>query len=271
MQPIMKLLDALRRIMGVRKSIHRPNSETCSDTARIYIQQREDDITKHEQPNSETRPEAARIKEICIQKGIHEVVHFTHVENVDSIMKYGLLSIMDLNVRNIPYHYNDRERLECVPEGICLSISFPNYKMFYSYRRRAGEKSFVVFSLKPSLLWELPCLFCFSNASANEVRNRLTADRESLMTAEAFSAMFSEEAIRRHRIRRSVLNIPENYTTDPQAEVICLHPIDVSYIKAIYYNGKFDRLGQWQATEWGHLLQERPEFFNPRKDWEHWV
>ena len=206
---------------------------------------------------------------MCKQWGIAEVVHFTHVENVDSIMKHGLLSIEDLQQKGILCHRNDQQRSEFVHEGVCLSISFPNYLMFCKYNDRNNNNTFVVISLKPSLLWELPCLFCPSNASSNEVKDLLTSDRASLMTFEAFKRMFDERAFR-HSVRRSDLGIPKHYTTDPQAEVICLHSIDVSYITAIYHNGNLDNLNRWQNRKWGHLLRERPEFFEPRIDWKHW-
>lgn len=80
--------------------------------------------------NEQLLSERKAIEALCKQQGITKVVHFTHVENVDSIMKHGLLSIEDLLQRGIPYRYNDQQRLDFVPEGICLSISFPNYRMF---------------------------------------------------------------------------------------------------------------------------------------------
>ncbi|MFN3689914.1 MAG: DarT ssDNA thymidine ADP-ribosyltransferase family protein [Fimbriimonadales bacterium] len=65
--------------------------------------------------NEQLSSEQKAIKEMCLQRGITEVVHFTHVENVDSIMKHGLLSIRDLQQRGIRYRYNDQQRLDLAP------------------------------------------------------------------------------------------------------------------------------------------------------------
>ena len=124
------------------------------------------------------------IKQICHDRGIKILVHFTHIENLRRILGEGLLSretLVHLGKRNWSYQFdlrlslrhglsrnpegfdvhfymsqdlrhdaletirdplkkkpifNDPNRLDKHPEAICLSIGFPNYKMFYRYRSK---------------------------------------------------------------------------------------------------------------------------------------
>ena len=93
------------------------------------------------------------------------------------------------------------------------------------------------------------------------------------MTLAALESMFSDfppDAL------RSNLNIPENYTTNPQAEVLILNSISPAYILSVNVNVK-DEIND------GNNIVElcRPYFgefkflhdqslFTYRKDYEHW-
>ena len=65
------------------------------------------------------------------KRGIEHCVHFTNVLNLPSILSYGLLSKADLEYNWIDYNYNDDLRLDDLEEAISVSITSPNYKMFY--------------------------------------------------------------------------------------------------------------------------------------------
>ncbi|WP_438451062.1 DarT ssDNA thymidine ADP-ribosyltransferase family protein, partial [Listeria monocytogenes] len=45
--------------------------------------------------------------------------------------------------------------------------------MFYRYRKQKGNEleEWVVVVIHPSVLWELPCAFCTTNAASNRVSN----------------------------------------------------------------------------------------------------
>ena len=79
------------------------------------------------------------IKNFLQERDIDELIHFTCVDNLESILSNGLLSLEDLYYNQIHYYYNDENRLEHKDNAICLSISFPNYKMFYKYRMKLKD------------------------------------------------------------------------------------------------------------------------------------
>ena len=76
------------------------------------------------------------IRRICLDRNITTLVHFTRVRNLRSILKNGLLGRSTLEAWPLERQpeYNDDMRLEGFREAICLSVGFPNYRMFYKYR-----------------------------------------------------------------------------------------------------------------------------------------
>ena len=68
------------------------------------------------------------------QNRIDWLYHFTRVENLPNILKYGLLPRETLEWNGIGSQFNDNYRHDCCLDAVCTSIEFPNYKMFYKYR-----------------------------------------------------------------------------------------------------------------------------------------
>jgi hypothetical protein len=57
---------------------------------------------------------------------IKNILHFTHITNLVSILTNGLKSIYDLNQEQIPHHRTDLERADQIYQGICCSLASPN-------------------------------------------------------------------------------------------------------------------------------------------------
>lgn len=208
------------------------------------------------------------IRDFCEERGVWEVVHFTHSDNLPTILSMGLLSIRELKARKIDYRFNDQQRIEGRDDAICLSISFPNYRMFYKYRQNSNL--FVVISIAPRILWELDCYFCPTNAANTEVLKLMRFSPSSLRGLAAIQRMFAESRPYRDKtIQRSDLGIPSHYTTDPQAEVLCFQPIASDYIQAIYHLGYPEVIAK-VPNEFQPLVQNAGSYFSPRQDYEHW-
>ncbi|HCM9719221.1 TPA: DUF4433 domain-containing protein [Enterobacter hormaechei subsp. steigerwaltii] len=172
------------------------------------------------------------IQEVVQQRNITRLFHFTHSDNLSSILENGLLSRSELDDETNEYNYdfNDEDRIDGHLDGICLSISFPNAKMFWKYRSlKPGD--WVILEINPSILWTKNCAFYPTNAASNNVRfNEL----ELIKGDAAFSALFSDEVF---GIQRDV-NLPAEYTTDVQAEVMVFEKIDPLYIVNTFHSNK---------------------------------
>ena len=188
-----------------------------------------------------------RIRQVCLERGIERVVHFTPIENLARILREGLLprfTLDRLSRRGRPFIAVDQDRFDGHKRTVSVSISFPNYQMFYRVRQQTSDDVWVVLSMKPALLWELDCAFCEDNAASADVRRR---PLPTLKRVEALQALFSEVVlIHDGRILRAEISIPDLYPTNPQAEVLVCEPVKPRYIFEVAF---FDRNRQWQWIE----------------------
>ncbi len=229
----------------------------------IAIQQQERLAIETEHQASQ-KSRASEIQKICEEYKIETLVHFTHISNLHSILQHGLLGrpkIGSMSGIEAP-HCNDLLRLDGHCEAICLTISFPNYRMFYSYRRKnPPDTNWVILFLKPSILWELDCKFYKGNAASNKAK--ATAGK----TPDALRQMFSRD------IQPQYLEIPSNFTTDPQAEVLVFDSIPTDYINIVLFH-TLESGNQWVNQHPANYSQkfyaETNDYFAPRQDWQIW-
>lgn len=163
------------------------------------------------------------IKSIALRREIPFLVHFTPIENLATILRYGLLSRERLEALGIRYYYNDTLRLDGHLNATSLSIAYPNEPMFHDCRKRARVQGWVVLIIDPSVLWENNNIFCKYNATSKTVRNM---SRGFLQTARAFENMFEA------RTPNDRFGLNENDPTYLQAEVMTFDDIHPSKIWA---------------------------------------
>lgn len=161
---------------------------------------------------------------------VPHLVHFTRCENLKSIMHNGLVSRCTGRELGLDMHKNDQLRLDDRLNAISLSISFPNYKMFYKHRIENAHSDWAVLILCRSVLWEKQCGFFKHNAADSRMRRRSPEDIERVT---AFRDMFatSDELPRESWMR--------SYDpTDPQAEVMVFEPIEATNIETVAFETK---------------------------------
>ena len=182
-----------------------------------------------------------KIVEAARTRRIEYLCHFTRKENLSSIQKYGLLSRQKLENAAMSFQSNDDQRFDGYRNSVSLSVTFPNYKMFWSLRQKNKSTQWAVILLDAcKVLQYCECAFQRTNAASNKVRH---VPIESRKTFESFDDMFYDENTRRAR------NLRDNETTDPQAEILCFDGIPPEFIKDIKYSG---------------------EYLDPRHDWSYW-
>jgi hypothetical protein len=188
-----------------------------------------------------------------VRRKVEEVVHFTRVENLQLILKKGLLSKTVMQKESIDRITNDELRLDNRLDRISLSITHPNSSMFYKYRELSRHGLWVVIVFKKDLLWELDCLFCKHNAADRRIVN---LPDSALIGAEAFCSMFDIEG------RSS--DLKDNETTDPQAEVLCKSAVPVQYIRKVVFpvQNEYIRSGVRVQSD---ILAFDENYFNTRE------
>lgn len=182
-------------------------------------------------PNSEVRA-------IAEELSIPHLVHFTSCENLRSIFRHGLLSVSDCRAQGIHAVRNDMMRLDGKPEGTSLSVTFPNYRMFYKYRQVEPAADWAVLILSVSILWKKECTFFKHNAADARMRG---LSREHSATAQAFREMFENSSAPRQPWLRPYDPV------DPQAEVMAYEAIEPDLIEAVAFETK-DAAEKWKSV-----------------------
>ena len=230
-----------------------------------------DDFYVYEEDSNEIIYQRSyQIQQICEERGIETLCHFTRIENLHSILQNGLLGRSILHERGQQFLWNDADRADRHAEANCLSISFPNYQMFYSIRERmksegVNNSQWVVLLLDAKILWKLDCAFCQRNAASNAVRSIPLEGRKK---PEALKGMFENF----YDIKHQDLQIPLNYPTHPQAEVLVFDQIQMEYINAIHFSDA-TILEQWRSNYTGAFSNKffvDRRYFDARSDYEVW-
>lgn len=193
------------------------------------------------------------IKKIIEEREIKELIHFTNMKNLRSILDNGVCSLNYMKRKKIEYLQNDFTRFDDEYNFISVSLSFPNYKMLYK-KRIETKASYVILSLNPEVLLEKECLFIPTNAGHNKFRGKLN-DYSSFTN---FYELFDDVRC----------NFPKNYSKDPQAEILIKEIIEVKYIKCIYLekNDFTEERGRYRHKKAEHInFQLGQEYFEKRK------
>lgn len=194
---------------------------------------------------------------ILKERGVGKIVHFTKVDNLESIFEYGIRSVEQLDLLSIDYLNSDLYRLDGKLNGISTSISFPNYKMFYKKRMESPNTKWAVITIKPKIIIDkLDSEFYASNA-ANGMYSLIDAPTSN----DDLLGMFCEE-------NRDPL-IPNSYTTDPQAEVLINNSIANNYFISVETKGNISKVKS--LTRNAHIdYNANSQLFNARKDYKRW-
>ncbi len=171
------------------------------------------------------------IKDLVSQRSISTLIHFTREENLPSILENGLHSRESAEKNNIKIAISDAQRLDGHLEAISTSISFPNYRMFYPKRLNLSGQ-WAVLCISPNVLWEKQCAFFKHNAASNDMQ--FQKEPSDVIN---FESMFEQNS---NKVNgginyRSNLNLSDNQTTDPEAEVLVTDIIETKYITDICF------------------------------------
>lgn len=220
--------------------------------------------------------QADKIKEIVTRRKIEYLVHFTRIDNLNSILHNGLIPVSMQQKMNIPSVRNDEQRIDSKLDCTSCSIVFPNYKLFYKFREyKFPGSSWVVIVLDKDILFSPSNISYYCQTNAAGVFPRISSAKELCM-ATAFENMFCDSLTTKENkvIQRASLQISDYITTDPQAEILISDVIDKKYIGCICFQKQAD-IDEYIAKYGKDLLdkynyQVISGFFDARKDYMFW-
>ncbi len=209
------------------------------------------------------------IEKIVTERNIRWLVHFTRIENLESILENGLLprnSFEDLAVHPLT---NDTLRLDGFLEATSLSIESPNYRMFWKCRCDAKtqhsipHEDWVVLGIKPNILWEKDCAFCATNAAKNVVVKVPIQERKG---SDALNQLFSEVD---GKPSREEMRINDRCPTDPQAEILVFDKIEADFILGAVFKNN-EQIKKFREKFPQKKFKVSSSLFAPREDYNYW-
>lgn len=204
------------------------------------------------------------MERILKQRNIDRLYHFTQAENLSNIFTYGLLPRKNLEEENIYSCFNDDYRYDDCLDAVCMSIEFPNYKMFYKLRQDDPNVDWAVLRLDAQILCDFECAYCWTNAGDASMYNIPLRER---MGKRAFLGLFED---RPFYPKREELNISDWYPTNPQAEVLVFGVIPVTYIQNVYFENR-NTLTKYRDIISNEInAQINSTVFSYRNDWKYW-
>lgn len=175
-----------------------------------------------------------QIKDFLDSRDIKYLVHFTSGDNINSIKKYGLLSVEELRKRGINYSSNDENRLDGKLDYISLSVSTFNKRLLRSYISTGRIHDVKAIYISASLLYEeidTDRIYCDRNAAASSCKKGSTLRDFGNMFAYELSyttTSSGEQIYNRESCDRKTYE-----PTDNQAEILFRYNVPAKYIVGI--------------------------------------
>lgn len=203
---------------------------------------------------------ATTIQGYAAEIGVTQLVHFTRESSLDSILQRGLITRDTLALERFA-GFNDNVRADYT-SAVCVSIGFPNYKMWFGIKKDNPDVDWVIIVMKPDALWELSCAFCSANAALGVVAAIPIAQRQTLR---AFQGMYAD-VLGKERVK---LDIPGSWPTNPQAEVLMLQGVPRGYIRGVIALNIF-QAQRLRAKYPALQVWVNAGYFRYRKDFAFW-
>jgi hypothetical protein len=190
------------------------------------------------------------------ERRLVQLLHFTHLANVPSIYRFGIVPRAHLMAEPVKIVltpiFADDKRLDGHQEKNCLSMSYPNYRMFARKRWDIGG-DWAVLKIDPYVIVDRYCEFSPSNAARSDIAPRGGVEGAQLLFCN-------------WRLRNE-LGLERSDPTDPQAEILEDSVIEPRYIMAIAVETEAarDRLSKSNIE-----CNVEPDLFRARADYRYW-
>ena len=160
---------------------------------------------------------------------IRNILHFTHIDNLTSILDFGLQSRINLNLSNIKPMFSDSSRSEGIPQGIFCSIAYPNIWMLEQKIHSEGDV-FAVLEIGENSLLDREFAAFPGNSATSFIRTDATQNPYEYVGVSGLKNMFLNDELRKKE------HIPRHVPTDLQSEIIFFDSLEKERIRRVHFS-----------------------------------
>lgn len=160
---------------------------------------------------------------------IDKLFHFTSISNLESIASHGFQGRESLISQGIKFTLSDQTRYEPILDGICFSLSRPNYYMAAQKIRTGQQLVLLELHNLEDLLVRYNFIASPGNFGSLYLKTRLQNWPEEFIGGSGLINLF------KNREMREKYSIPIYEPTDPQSEIIILNAVPWNYVKKVYF------------------------------------
>lgn len=176
-----------------------------------------------------TRKLKSEIAEFLNGRKVDRVLHFTHIENLPSILENGLLNKEELVSRKIPFKVSDQARQDELESGICCSITSPN-RLMMQYKIKEFGSMFAVIEMSADVLLfkRFACFPC--NAARSDIKALARNVPINYVGVAGLSNLYL------NWLGRWASKLEEAQPTDSQSELVIFDTIPLISIRKIHFS-----------------------------------
>ena len=232
----------------IHKALAEPGLDPESYSRKVLLA-----LTKEKNSSIEEKQIAQYIQD----RNLKYILHFTHINNLELILRHGLiprkfLENMDIKSTLKP-KFADNQRLEGFKVANSLSISFPDYN-FSSKISKNNEENWAVIRFNLKAMLKHKCNY--NPGDISKVRSGL----------EGLEQMFADPE------KRTELKLDRYFPTNPLSEIYEYSVIPPSWIEEVHlYTEKYLDTDIGWGSDYGIQVKVDQKFFKPRKDYYSWL
>lgn len=166
------------------------------------------------------------------RKGIKKLFHFTHINNLESILLNGIRTRQYLDISEMTYQVTDPDRLDNFTESISFSIGEPN-RLLLPRKNFDFENHLVLLEVSANTLLTQNFAAFPSNAALGHFQDKILEDPDRYIGARGLEGLYLNKDLRNKEW------LPIDVPTDTQSEILFFQPIDAEKIQRIHIPANF--------------------------------
>ena len=217
---------------------------------------------------------AKEIKKLIKKNKLSFLTHFTHIDNLRSIIQFGILppAILKTNRNFSSVRYNSISLPPGWERFVSLNLSFPDNKLLMQLQNHQPSE-WIILLIDIRVIYEFPCYFFPERANDCICRSPLPGQfLDQYADPKDLAALFEDQG----EVKRKALEIPPYYPTNPGTEILSSFPISPAYISQIHFYSDY-KFNQWVLSNTEFALSQDKnrwacglQYYSPRSDYMYW-